>query len=176
MRLPQTTRKKARIEIIPMIDAIFFLLVFFMFSSLSMVKMNGLTVALPKAPPAMPPANPTGNPRAAAKPAGKPAVPHRLIVSLSARGVATLGATEQSDISLAQGLTRALTAHPDTVVVVRTAPGTTTQRLVETLDTLNGVVLPGGERPQVVVATVAAPPTSRTNVLNVPRAKGIPSK
>ena len=40
--------KKARIEIIPMIDTIFFLLVFFMFTSLSMVKMNGLDVSLPK--------------------------------------------------------------------------------------------------------------------------------
>ena len=40
--------KKARIEIIPMIDTIFFLLVFFMFTSLSMVKMKGMDVSLPK--------------------------------------------------------------------------------------------------------------------------------
>ena len=37
MRLPRKgNRKKARIEIIPMIDTIFFLLVFFMISTLSM--------------------------------------------------------------------------------------------------------------------------------------------
>ena len=40
--------RKARIEIVPMIDTIFFLLVFFMFTSLSMVKMNGMGVSLPK--------------------------------------------------------------------------------------------------------------------------------
>jgi biopolymer transport protein ExbD len=41
--------KRTRIEIIPMIDTIFFLLVFFMLSSLAMTKLNGLTVNLPKA-------------------------------------------------------------------------------------------------------------------------------
>ncbi|HEX8833596.1 MAG TPA: biopolymer transporter ExbD [Abditibacteriaceae bacterium] len=41
--------KRTKIEIIPMIDTIFFLLVFFMLSSLSMRKMNGLPVNLPDA-------------------------------------------------------------------------------------------------------------------------------
>jgi biopolymer transport protein ExbD len=39
--------KKARIEIIPMIDTIFFLLVFFMITSLSMVQMSAHKVTLP---------------------------------------------------------------------------------------------------------------------------------
>jgi len=41
--------KRARIEIIPMIDTIFFLLVFFMISTLSMSRYGGLPVNLPKA-------------------------------------------------------------------------------------------------------------------------------
>jgi biopolymer transport protein ExbD len=41
--------KRTKIEIIPMIDTIFFLLVFFMLSSLALVKLNGLPVDLPKA-------------------------------------------------------------------------------------------------------------------------------
>ena len=41
--------KRTKIEIIPMIDTIFFLLVFFMLSSLALTKMNGLPVNLPKA-------------------------------------------------------------------------------------------------------------------------------
>jgi biopolymer transport protein ExbD len=49
MRFPRTTFKKARIEIIPMIDTIFFLLVFFMISTLSMARYSGLPVNLPKA-------------------------------------------------------------------------------------------------------------------------------
>lgn len=48
MRVRQRTMKRARIEIIPMIDVIFFLLVFFMVSSLAMTKINSLPVALPK--------------------------------------------------------------------------------------------------------------------------------
>lgn len=41
--------KKPQLMIIPMIDIIFFLLVFFMISMLSMVEQNGLPVNLPKA-------------------------------------------------------------------------------------------------------------------------------
>ncbi len=48
MKLRQRPTKRARIEIIPMIDVIFFLLVFFMVSSLAMTKINSLPVALPK--------------------------------------------------------------------------------------------------------------------------------
>jgi len=41
--------KKARIEIIPMIDTVFFLLVFFMMASLSMTVYRGVPLSLPKA-------------------------------------------------------------------------------------------------------------------------------
>ena len=49
MRLPRTSRKKPRIEIIPMIDTIFFLLVFFMVATLSMTVQRGVPVNLPHA-------------------------------------------------------------------------------------------------------------------------------
>jgi biopolymer transport protein ExbD len=49
MRLPRRAAQKARIEIIPMIDIIFFLLVFFMISTLSMTINRGLPVNLPTA-------------------------------------------------------------------------------------------------------------------------------
>ena len=49
MRLRRREIKKARIEIVPMIDTIFFLLVFFMISTLSMARYSGLPVNLPKA-------------------------------------------------------------------------------------------------------------------------------
>ena len=48
MRLQRRSIKKARIEIIPMIDTIFFLLVFFMISTLSMTQFKGMPVNLPK--------------------------------------------------------------------------------------------------------------------------------
>jgi biopolymer transport protein ExbD len=49
MRIQRRGIKKARIEIIPMIDTIFFLLVFFMISTLSMTRFKGMPVNLPKA-------------------------------------------------------------------------------------------------------------------------------
>ena len=49
MRIPRKALEKARIEIIPMIDVIFFLLVFFMVSTLSMTINRGLPVNLPTA-------------------------------------------------------------------------------------------------------------------------------
>jgi biopolymer transport protein ExbD len=49
MRIPRKEQPRARIEIIPMIDVIFFLLVFFMVSTLSMTINRGLPVNLPTA-------------------------------------------------------------------------------------------------------------------------------
>ena len=49
MRLPYATKKKARIEIIPMIDTMFFLLVFFMIATLSMTIQKVIQVDLPTA-------------------------------------------------------------------------------------------------------------------------------
>lgn len=48
MKLKRWEPKKARIEIVPMIDTIFFLLVFFMIASLAMTTMKGMPVNLPK--------------------------------------------------------------------------------------------------------------------------------
>ena len=49
MRLPAAIKKKPRIEIIPMIDTMFFLLVFFMIATLSMTIQHGMPVSLPTA-------------------------------------------------------------------------------------------------------------------------------
>lgn len=47
MKIRQRHSKKARIEIIPMIDVIFFLLIFFMISSLAMTRIQSVPVSLP---------------------------------------------------------------------------------------------------------------------------------
>lgn len=49
MKLKRCRIRKARIEIIPMIDTMFFLLVFFMVATLSMTVQQGLSVNLPHA-------------------------------------------------------------------------------------------------------------------------------
>jgi biopolymer transport protein ExbD len=48
MRLKKRTNKKGRIEIIPMIDVVFFLLVFSMLSALTMAELNRLQTDVPK--------------------------------------------------------------------------------------------------------------------------------
>lgn len=47
--LSQEPEERARIEIIPMIDIMFFLLVVFIFISLSLIKLNAMSLNLPKA-------------------------------------------------------------------------------------------------------------------------------
>ena len=49
MRFPTSAKNKARIEIIPMIDTMFFLLVFFMIATLAMTLQRGMPVNLPEA-------------------------------------------------------------------------------------------------------------------------------
>ena len=49
MQIPPTTLKRPRIEVIPLIDIMFFLLATFIMVSLSMVKNQGIAVTLPKA-------------------------------------------------------------------------------------------------------------------------------
>ena len=49
MKLRRRPLRKARIEIIPMIDTVFFLLVFFMMASLAMTVHGGIPVNLPRA-------------------------------------------------------------------------------------------------------------------------------
>jgi biopolymer transport protein ExbD len=49
VRIRRRPPRKARIEIIPMIDTVFFLLVFFMMASLAMTVHGGIPVNLPKA-------------------------------------------------------------------------------------------------------------------------------
>ena len=46
--------KKTKIEIIPMIDTMFFLLVFFILASLNIIDLRGLNLELPPAGPAQP--------------------------------------------------------------------------------------------------------------------------
>lgn len=54
MRVKRRPVEKARIELIPMIDTMAFLLVFFMIASLAMSRQAGLTVNLPQATSAAP--------------------------------------------------------------------------------------------------------------------------
>jgi biopolymer transport protein ExbD len=51
MAMKRRAMKKTKVEIIPMIDTMFFLLVFFILSSVGVIKMQGIDINLPKAEP-----------------------------------------------------------------------------------------------------------------------------
>ena len=132
--------KKARIEIIPMIDTIFFLLVFFMFTSLSMVKMNGMDVSLPK----------DSN-----SPDQKP--PPQAVVTVDNSGTYYLDKTPVEPAQLAPEMQSRLDIKPDTVFIVNVDKQRPTQDIITVMDAVNTVKIPG--RPNdpvgVMIATEA---------------------
>ncbi len=100
MKVRQRGSKKARIEIIPMIDVIFFLLVFFMVSSLAMTKINSVPVALPKTE------------------ASPEALKQNVILTISKTGDLYVNKESVSLDSLGETLAHAMTGHPQDTLVV----------------------------------------------------------
>ncbi len=115
MKLTRRPSKKARIEIIPMIDTVFFLLVFFMMASLSMTVYRGVPLSLPKAA--------SGEPRQ-----------DRLSVSVTRDGTIYLDRDQVEPAQLIEKL-RALREKDPEIVVVVSADGDVTHRhVVEAMD------------------------------------------
>ncbi len=129
--------KKARIEIIPMIDTIFFLLVFFMFTSLSMVKMNGMDVSLPK----------DSN-----SPDQKP--PPQVVVTVDRAGGFFLNTDKVDPAQLQTQMQDKLNAKPDTVFIVNVDKQRPTQNIIDVMDAVNSIHIP--DRPNDPVGVMIA--------------------
>ncbi len=130
--------KKARIEIIPMIDTIFFLLVFFMFTSLSMVKMNGMDVSLPK----------DSN-----SPDQKP--PPQVVVTVDRAQLQT----QMQD---------KLNAKPDTVFIVNVDKQRPTQNIIDVMDAVNSIHIPDRPNDPVGVMIATEPINSSGQAATAP--------
>jgi biopolymer transport protein ExbD len=154
--------RKARIEIIPMIDAIFFLLVFFMFSSLSMVKLKGVGVALP-----------TDKARTQ-RGTGKSAEPAKLVVTLAGSGDFYIGKKRVSNTELQSALAADLAASPGAVVIMNPAKTQNTQALIDAIDTVRRVPTKNGDPLQVLIAT--EPVDANGNALQTPPKTGTTDK
>ena len=100
MKIERRPSNKARIEIIPMIDVVFFLLVFFMVSSLAMTKINSLPVALPKTS-----ANPT-------------AIKQDVVLTIRKDGKIFINKDESNLESVGAKLAYALKGHSDDVLMI----------------------------------------------------------
>ncbi len=116
MEIRRRTVKRARIEIIPMIDVIFFLLVFFMVSSLAMTKINSMPVALPKT---------SSSPEA---------LKQNIILTVRKDGSILLNRTPVTVDSLGQQLTYEMHHNPQDVVVVNADRGVNYGLVVQVMD------------------------------------------
>lgn len=134
MKLERREIKRARIEIIPMIDTIFFLLVFFMIASLSMVRMKGLDITLPRQTPL------------------KNSVGPKLVITKSTAGQLFVGATQVTAAQLSAHVQDILNRQPDTLVIVNVAPSQPMQALVNVMDTVNALRTPSGQSVSVSIA------------------------
>lgn len=110
------TKKKARIEIIPMIDTMFFLLVFFMIATLSMTVMRGMQVNLPKAE------------------AVKKDLNENLSVTISKDGRVYLNKNEIGIPELKGILVSEVSKNPDTLVIINADEEVLHGRVVEIMD------------------------------------------
>ncbi len=157
MKFPAREMKRARIEIIPMIDTIFFLLVFFMITSLTMVRMKAMSVALPRnTPPAA--ANASATASADSR--------HLVILTVSGAGGYYLGTRRVTPEALGAALQARASADPHAVVVLNVAKSQTAQTLIRIMDAVNRVRTPDG---QPVTALMATEPVDQTgHALTVP--------
>jgi len=120
MRLQRRNMKKARIEIIPMIDTIFFLLVFFMISTLSMSQFNGVPVNLPKAA------------------SGQQAPAESAAVTIDKHGRVFLNQEAIDKAALGEALRQQLVKNTDMLVVINADDGIEHGRVVEVMDIARG--------------------------------------
>jgi biopolymer transport protein ExbD len=116
MIVRRTTSRRARIEIIPMIDVVFFLLVFFMMASLSMAVYAGMPVNLPGAS------------------TGREAPPESRTITVMKDGRAFLDRRPVTLTELGSELRSLASANPALAVVINADEEVTHGRVVSVLD------------------------------------------
>ena len=118
MRIRRRPVEKARIELIPMIDTMAFLLVFFMIASLAMSRQAGLPVGLPRAEAAVPQ---TWGDRA-------------LVVTLDRDGNVYVNKEPVAREALAAEMRARLAAQPDAIVVINADESLRHREVVRAMD------------------------------------------
>ncbi len=114
MRIRYFEARKSRIELIPMIDVMFFLLVFFMILTLRMIPDQGIKLALPQS--------------TTAKVLPKP----KVLISLARTGVIHVAGMTMSAAALEQMLQARASEHPQ--VTIAAAKGVPFQDFIGVMD------------------------------------------
>jgi biopolymer transport protein ExbD len=121
MKLTRKPLKRARIEIIPMIDVIFFLLVFFMISSIAHDKFNSISVNLPK----------TSSQASAVK--------QKITLSIEATGKLYLNQNEVTIQALPEVLSHIMKDMPDETVIVNADQGVNYGLVMSAIDAAKSI-------------------------------------
>jgi biopolymer transport protein ExbD len=122
--------KRARIEIIPMIDTIFFLLVYFMVASLAMVQMSAYRVNLPQSDTA----------------AGRPQ--EQVVVSLSAQNRIYLDRAELRFALVKQRLKERVEANPKITIIINVDRSRTVKQFLHVMN-----IAEAADPAHIVIAT-----------------------
>jgi len=141
---PERKRKSARIEIIPMIDVMMFLLAFFVLISINVLPALGLKVALPHS------ASPT-----------KIEEPKRITVTLSSEGIVYLEG-ERTTLERLPDQLRALSLDAKIAVIIAGDQATKLQALVDVLDALKHGDVPAASIVTKPASTAEPALTART--------------
>ncbi len=115
MQVRQRPIKRIRIKIIPMIDVIFFLLVFFMVTSLAMTRINSIKVVLPKT------SGKAENPR------------QNIILTVKKDGSLLINKTPVTLDTLGSQLVSVMQADPQGVVIVNADEGAPYGQVVQAM-------------------------------------------
>jgi biopolymer transport protein ExbD len=126
MKLYKPAFRKARIEIIPMIDTIFFLLVYFMFQTLVMVKMQALEVSIPKT-----------------SPQNNSIPPPRCVVKVDSAGNYYVNGKVVDPTGITDEVQTAVDKNPNTLVIISVDPNQPVQPLINCMDAVNYAHKPG---------------------------------
>lgn len=121
-RWPTPDKKKARIEIVPMIDVMMFLLVFFVLISVNVIPALGVKTQLPESRQA-------DSIRSPAK---------QVLVTLAAGGRIALNGQDIALDALAAGVRQAAADAGRIAVVINSDRGAEVQRLIDVMDHLKG--------------------------------------
>jgi biopolymer transport protein ExbD len=134
MKFYKPSMRKARIEIIPMIDTIFFLLVYFMFQTLVMVKMEAMEVSIPKP-----------------SPPSKSAPPPRCIVKVDDAGNYTVNGALVDPTGITDVVQAAVNKNPNTLVIISVDPNQRVQPLIDCMDGVNYAHKPDGSPVNTII-------------------------
>jgi biopolymer transport protein ExbD len=118
VRIARPAPKKARIEIIPLIDTVFFLLVFFMMASLSMAIYHGMPVNLPQAA------------------SGRQAVAESASVTVDREGRTFVNHDPVPLPGLGERVSSLVRTNPSLAIIINADGDVTHRHVVDVLDTL----------------------------------------